>query len=360
MIKLMKPKLIPIIFSALALLLFNGCKKDAANITVGEGTPAVLTASASTLVLSSAAAADNAVTFSWTKADYNYNAAIQYTLEVDKKGNNFAAPKTYAIDASAMTQQLSVGDLNNALVLMGFAPGAASILEARVKSELRADQDVLYSNVLEMTVTPYPVLINYPSLYVPAAYQGWLPATAERVSSVLDNKYYEGYVYFGDTANLIFKFTSDTQWTTTYGWASSTNTDIYAEGTMTSTASGNLFVPATGFYLLTADLNTSKWTATKTVFGVLGDATPGGWDTDTDMVFDPATKEWKVTLNLVGGKVIKFRANDAWTINYGENKVPNGFLVLNGGDIAVTATGNYTIVLKLGNPGNYTYTLTKN
>lgn len=356
----MKKRILPIIFSALALLLFNGCKKDSTNVTAGDGKPAVLTASASTLVLTSAAAADNAVTFSWTKADYNYNAAIQYTLQIDKKGNNFASPKAYAIDASAASQQLSVADLNNALVLMGFAPGSASVLEARLKSELRTDKDVLYSNLLELTVTPYPVIINYPSLYVPAAYQGWLPATAERVSSVLDNKYYEGYVYFGDAANLIFKFTTDTQWTTSYGWASSTNTDSYAEGTMSSTASGNLFVPATGYYLLTADLNTNKWSAAKTSFGVLGDATPGGWDADTDMVFDPATKEWKVTLNLIGGKVIKFRANDAWTINYGENAPSNGFLKLNGGDISVAATGNYTVILKLGNPGNYSYTLTKN
>jgi len=356
----MKHKLLPIIFSALALLLVNGCKKDSVNVTAGDGKPAVLTASASTLLLTSATAADNAVTFSWTKADYNYNAAIQYTVQIDKKGNNFASPKAYAIDASAISQQLTVADLNNALVLMGFAPGAAAVMEARLKSELRTDKDVLYSNVLELTVTPYAVIVDYPSIYVPAAYQGWVATTAERVSSILDDKTYEGYVYFGDAANLIFKFTTDTQWSTTYGWASSTSTDIYAEGTMSSTASGNLFVPATGYYLLKADLNKNTWSAAKASFGIIGDATPGGWDADTDMVFDPATKEWKVTLNLIGGKVIKFRANDAWTINYGDNAPANGFLKLNGGDIPVTATGNYTVVLKLGNPGNYTYTLTKN
>jgi len=356
----MKNKFIPIVFSALALLLFAGCKKDADNVTAGTGKPAVLTATTNTLVLTSAGAAANAVTFSWTKADYNYNAAIQYTLEIDKKGNNFAAPKNYAIDASAMSQPLSVGDLNNALVLMGFTPDVASVMEARVKSELRADKDVVYSNVLEITVTPYPVIVSYPSIYVPAAYQGWAPATAERLSSTASDSYYEGYVYFGDAANLVFKLTTDTQWTTTYGWASSTNSDVYSGGTMSIGASGNLFVPATGYYLLKADLTKNTWEAFKTTFGVIGDATPGGWDRDTDMAFDPATKEWKVTLNLVGGKVIKFRANDDWSINYGNNATPNGFLKLNGGDIAVAASGNYTIILKLGNPGNYTFTLTKN
>jgi hypothetical protein len=356
----MKKKLIPIICSALALLLFAGCKKDSDTVTAGSGKAAVLTASANTLLLSGATAANNAVTFNWTKADYSYNAAIQYTLQIDKKGNNFAAPKGYAIDASAMSQPLTVGDLNNALVLMGFTPDVAAGMEVRVKSELRPDKDVLYSNVLELMVTPYPVIINYPSIYVPAAYQGWVPATAERLSSVKSDSYYEGYVYFGDAANLVFKFTTDTQWTATYGWASSTNTDVYAGGTMSNGASGNLFVPSTGYYLLKADLTKNTWEAFKTTFGVIGDATPRGWDADTDMTFDPATKEWKVTLNLIGGKVIKFRANDDWAINYGNNDTPNGFLKADGKDITVDASGNYTIILKLGNPGNYTYTLTKN
>lgn len=356
----MKHKLIPIIFSALALLLVNGCKKDSVNVTASDGKAAVLTASASTLVLTSAAALDNAVTFNWSKADYGYSAAIQYTLQIDKKGNNFAAPKEYAIDASAALQKLSVADLNNALILMGFSPGAASAAEVRLKSELRANENTLYSNVLALTVTPYPVIIVYPSLYVPAAYQGWAPATAERVSSVLDNKVYEGYVYFGDAANLVFKFSSDTQWTTTYGWASSTNTQVYAGGTMSSTASGNLFVPSAGYYLLTANLNDNSWTANKTAFSIIGDATPGGWDADTDMVFDPLAKEWKVTVNLVGGKAVKFRANHDWAINYGNNAPANGFLKLNGADIIISAAGSYTVVLKLGNPGNYSYTITKN
>lgn len=356
----MKHKILPIIFGALALLLVNGCKKDAVNVTATDGKAATLTASANTIVLTSATAAANAVTFSWAKADYGYHAAIRYTVQLDKKGNNFSSPKEFAIDAADITKPLSVADLNNSLVLMGFTPGVAGGLEVRLKSELLANVNALYSNVLSFTVTPYAVFVVYPSLYVPAAYQGWVPATAERISSVLDNKAYEGYVYFGDAANLVFKYTSDTQWTTTYGWASSTNSDSYAGGTMSSSANGNLFVPAAGYYLLTANLNTNNWSATKMAFSIIGDATPGGWDADTDMVFDATAKEWKITVNLVGGKSVKFRGNHDWTINYGDNKPANGFLKLNGENIPVTASGNYTIALKLGNPGNYTYTITKN
>ncbi len=78
------------------------------------------------------------------------------------------------------------------------------------------------------------------------------------------------------------------------------------------------------------------------------------------MTFSSATQEWKITTNLVGGKKIKFRANDAWDINYGDNAPANGFLKLNGADITVPADGNYTVILNLSNPGNYSYSITKN
>jgi hypothetical protein len=358
----MKFKNIKLIWGFVAVLIvLQSCKKDAVLVTANNGTPATLKASTTTIDLSIDKAANEAVSFSWDKANYGYSSAVQYTLQMDKKGNKFASPKDYAIDASAaLIQKLTVADLNNALVLMGFTPGVSGELEVRVKSELRANTDTLYSNVLSFSVKPYAVIVNYPSLYVPAAYQGWAPATAEKVASVKDDKYYEGYVYFGDAANLIFKYTTDVNWTTTYGWASSTNTDSWSGGTFSSSASGNLFVPSTGYYLLTANTTTNAWSATKTTFGIVGDATPSGWDVDTEMAFNSATKEWIVTANLVGGKSVKFRANHAWAINYGDNAPANGFLKLNGADIKVPASGNYTVTLKLGIPGNYTYSITKN
>lgn len=356
----MKQKLIRLIIGAMALFIISSCKKDLVQITAQTGTAATLKASASSVALSVEAAGSQAVEFSWDKADYNYNAAIKYALQIDKKGNNFAAPKEYGIDASMLSQALTVGDLNNALVLLGFTPNVAADMEVRVKSQLATNQNILYSNVLTFTVTPYPVIVIYPSLYVPAAYQGWTVSTAERVSSVLDDGSYEGYVYFGDAANLIFKYTTDANWTTTYGWASSTSTDIWAGGTMSSTASGNLFVPATGYYLLTANTKTNGWSATKTTFGIVGDAVAGGWEGDTEMTYNPESKEWSATTSLTGGKVIKFRANHLWVINYGNNDTPNGFLKLNGANITVPTSGNYTVVLNVSNPGNYTYTLTKN
>lgn len=357
----MKRHLTKTLFSVLALLVvISGCKRDDLLVKTTSGTGPTLTASSSTLVLSSDKATTEAVAFSWNKADYSYNAAIQYTLQLDKEGNNFAAPKEFVITGDATDQKFNVADFNNALALMGYSAGTASGLEARVKAELRANVNTVYSNVVKLTVTTYPIIIVYPSLYVPGAYQGWAPATSSKIASVKDDKVYEGYVDFTAATDFNFKYTEDTEWKVAYGWASSTNTATYAGGTFSSTAAGNLFVPGKGYYLLTANVNNSTWSATKTDLSIVGDATPGGWDVDTDMTFDATTKEWKVTANLTGGKVIKFRANHEWAINYGDNKPANGFLKLNGENIPIAAAGSYTVVLKLDNPGNYTYSITKN
>ncbi|MBB3969184.1 SusE domain-containing protein [Mucilaginibacter phyllosphaerae] len=357
----MKSNFMKTIFGVFAVLLvISSCKRDDIMVKSTDGTAPALTASANTLVLSSDNAASEAVAFNFNKASYGYSAAVLYTLQLDKEGNNFAAPKEYTIDASANTQKLTVGDLNNSLALMGYAAGRASGLEARIKSELRAGVGTLYSNVLKLTVTTYSVIIAYPSLYVPGAYQGWTPATAAKVASVADNGKYEGYVDFTAATDFNFKYTADTEWKLQYGWASSSNTGTTAEGTFAAGASGNLFVPSAGYYLLKADTKANTWNATKTTFGVVGDATPNGWDKDTNMTYDPATKQWKVTVNLTAGK-IKFRANGAWVIQYGNKKTnPTNFLEFEGADIPVTVAGNYTIILDLSNPGNYMYSLNKN
>jgi hypothetical protein len=58
--------------------------------------------------------------------------------------------------------------------------------------------------------------------------------------------------------------------------------------------------------------------------GIIGSATPGGWDTDTDMVKDPNDKsKWKLRLILTDGEA-QFRANNAWDAFWGGSSFPSG------------------------------------
>ena len=203
-------------------------------------------------------------------------------------------------------------------------------------------------NMMDYTYT-IELLGNAKSeLYVPGGHQGWNPATAPTVySRNLDWKF-DGYVYM--EAGNEFKFTSDPDW-------NHTNYGDGGNGTL-STDGGNLSVSEKGFYRLTVDLSNEPFTysITATNWGLIGDATAGGWSDSTPMTLNTATGEWTVTATLAGGKAFKFRANDGWDINLGGD-VNN--LSYGGDNIPVASDGTYLITLKLGNASAYSCTIVK-
>ena len=77
------------------------------------------------------------------------------------------------------------------------------------------------------------------------------------------------------------------------------------------------------------------------------------------MTYNVDDNVWEVTTDLEAG-VFKFRANDAWDINYGLDDPLINSLKKDGSDIAVDEAGNYTITLILNNSPIYTYTIVKN
>lgn len=341
----------------------QACKKDEVKTVLKTTAAPGLTVSNASLVLSSATAADTVETFSWTPSQYGYSAAVRYTLQLAKAGTNFASPKEIGMENRTQLKY-SGADINQLALIMGLAPGSATALDVRVKSSL-SDSLNIYSNKVTFNITPYLVIINYPSVYVPGDYQGWSPDKAPKLSSKTNNGIYEGYVNFPTSApSFAFKITSDPDWNhTNYGWASSTTTGNSVSGKLSTAGSaGNLFVPNAGYYRVKANTNASAmtWNVDKTSWGLIGDAIPTtGWDSDRDMTYDATTQTWKITLDLLAGKSIKFRANDAWDINYGDTGADLS-LEEGGSDIKVDAAGNYTVTLDLHVPGNYTYTVKKN
>ena len=101
------------------------------------------------------------------------------------------------------------------------------------------------------------------------------------------------------------------------------------------------------------------WSAKQHSWGVIGDATPGGWGTDTNMKYDNAAGVWKATIALTTGN-IKFRFNDDWGLNYGDDDTSNNILNQGGKDIPIATAGTYEIVFDNENEdGSVTYSITK-
>lgn len=187
-------------------------------------------------------------------------------------------------------------------------------------------------------------------LLVVGNHQSWKPE-AEVIGKVYPvdaDGNYAGYAYLDGE----FKFTSQNNWDgPNYGSGD-------AEGSLSTDAQAGNLTKDKGYYYITVNIKDLTYKADLRNFGVIGSATSGGWNDDTDLVYDPSDLKLKVTTTLTDGE-IKFRANDAWDVEFGDFGAgeKEGELAAKGGNIPVSA-GDYQIVVDLSNP-SYTYELIK-
>lgn len=299
-------------------------------------------------VLVEAEEANDFATFSWTEPEFGFSAAIEYTLEIDEAGNDFANAVTLGV-VRDLSFTFTNGDFNGILLAKGLPDNTASTLDFRVKAVLDGDIDPIYSNTVTANVTPYAAFVVYPQLQVPGSHQGWDPANNNTVIySLGSDQLYEGYIYFNTNA-VEFKYTDGPDWAVNWG-------DDGADGIL-ELGGANILAGDAGLYKLNVDLNTLNHTFEKTSWGVIGSALADDWNSDEDMTFDEVTNKYTLTTNLTAEE-LKFRANDDWVLDLGDDDA-NGSLEYGGANIVVPEAGNYTIELILSGPG-YTYTLTKN
>jgi hypothetical protein len=347
----MKSLYIKTIAYSMLVLLFISCKKDEDRVVAGNGTAPVLTSTAaSSMVLKEDNAAANAGVFSWTASSFGFEGSVvSYTLQVGVAGKNFSTVREVTV-GSGLTTTVTVATLNSLVNQLGLAAGQDGKAEVRVKATISDTYTPAYSNVLTYTVNPYQIIIDYPSLWVPGAYQNWTPATASKISSVLDNRIYEGYINFAAPGE--FKLNPAANWDHSYG-TPNTNAN---PGIIILDGGVNLSVASAGYYLIQANTNALTWSATKTTFSVAGTAV----GTETPMTLDVATGTWTITKTLAAG-TLTFKANGA-NLTYGSEAVANGKLALvgtglSGAAIPVTVAGTYKIIFNVSIPGNYVYSI---
>jgi len=83
--------------------------------------------------------------------------------------------------------------------------------------------------------------------------------------------------------------------------------------------------------------------------GIIGTATPGGWDAETALTRDAGNPQlWKGIVALTEG-ALRFRANNSWNFNWGGVSFPTGIGILHGSDnIQVNVAGDYFICFNTG------------
>ena len=343
---------------ALAILFIANmsCENDDQTIINPSGGPELLTPlTGSSYVLNPATASAEVTTLVWNHADYGVQTEINYEVEFSLADTEFAV-----ITSGGLTNNRFITftheSLNAIALSAGLTPYTAGDLDLRIKSSLGTNEDVIaYSNVVTITVTPYTT--DLPKLAVPGNHQGWSDAnnfeSAPRIAaSGFGETDYEGYMWLDGE----FKFLAPNG--ATFAWG---NTD-YGDngdfsGILVETGESNCSAIA-GFYRVRANTTDLTYTTTAVSWGIIGSATPTGWDSDTDLTYNPTTKKLEIaSIALVPG-AFKFRGNNAWSNGFDLGTVnADGFLV-DGGDLTFSgAAGNYKVILDLSNPRRYTYEL---
>ncbi|MDN3203367.1 SusF/SusE family outer membrane protein [Algoriphagus sediminis] len=296
--------------------------------------------------------AEATIPFEVTIADFAKDGNVTYAVEMDMAGAGFANAVEIGTSETTTVDVLT-SDLNDELVAKGLPLGTPSDVEFRVKASTDAGFSPLYGATTTVSVTPYDAFVDFPVLYVPGDYQGWNPANEKTVlKSVNFDKTFTGFVHILSGSGE-FKFTEENNWVDDKNWG-----DNGADGTLDNPSdAANIKVEEFGTFEVTVDMGAKTYTMSDPLlWGIIGDATPGGWDAETPMNFDRDENVLTITADLNAGEM-KFRANQNWDYNYGG---ADGELTAGGDNIPVAEAGNYTITLNFTEPGEVTYTLTKN
>lgn len=196
----------------------------------------------------------------------------------------------------------------------------------------------------KFTVT---LLQEFGVLYVPGDYQGWNPKTAAQLGSPKKDGVFEGYVAVKAGGNYKFKLTSQPDW-------NGTNYGDGGAGKL-STSGGDLTFPgAGGFFRINANTTNNTYSISRTTWTIIGSLT--GWGSDINMTLNNSI--WEATVNVTGKEEFKFRANNDWGVNLGDDGANNS-LEYGGANLTLPGAGSYRITLDLTNPGYYTYRVQK-
>ena len=177
------------------------------------------------------------------------------------------------------------GDLTN------VGPGAGMIKEP--------GKYMLTLNMMDYSYTIKPV----PELYMKGDANGW---DGYDYLAGDDGVHFTGFMYLNQNG---FKFTTAPDWSGTG----------YGENFSTALDAGNIVMtePA-GYYKVEVDLSEKTYKLTPiTSIGIIGAATPGGWDAETPLTYNKTERCWEVQdIKLKAGDC-KFRANNAWAMQWG-------------------------------------------
>lgn len=315
-------------------------------------------ASATTVAAAPADSLNPALTLTWNDPKFSVGLKnSKFTVMVAKTGTNFTsfASKEFT---NALKGDLTGKDINGMALKFGGVIGQPIALDMMVVASQANNNEPKKSAVIPISVTAFS---GFGLAASPAAITT-NPATPSATGVTFSwNKAFSGFTgvvtYELQHAKNGTSFASPTTVAVTGFSKSFTHLELNSIALgydVAPSAAGNVQFRMKAInelgaisYSATASVAITPYIAINSV-GIIGDATPGGWGTDTDLYRPDASKpsEWEVVVYLIGGKEVLFRENDLWDTKWGVGgKGGNNIPIANSGYYKAklnVATGVYS------------------
>ena len=328
-------------------------------------------------LLSAQTSANIAERLLWNTPSFGAQTSVSFTVE-GSSTNLFAATDPGYFSSGALTENnyaVSVANLLTIADALDLDGDPTSGKESSGMAYLRVTAsvgDATDSNGSSVVSEPQEIKITMvetegevpaPMLAVPGQYQGWNPGGAPLLAaSAAGQTDFEGFIYMdiNEADNQGFKFVEGVDGVYKWGnpdWGKSDDGVLVIEG------ESNITVDEDGLYFIEADTGAGTYSTTLMSLGLIGSATPTGWDSDTDFVYDATNNVLSLDINLTNGGEYKVRANNGWDIEFpgqfGPDSDGDGFLdTKNGNFTHEGATGNYRVTLDIFTARKYTLKVT--
>ena len=328
-------------------------------------------------LLSAQTSANIAERLLWNTPSFGAQTSVSFTIE-GSSTNLFAATDPGYFSSGALTENnyaVSVANLLTIADALDLDGDPTSGKESSGMAYLRVTAsvgDATDSNGSSVVSEPQEIKITMvetegevpaPMLAVPGQYQGWNPGGAPLLAaSAAGQTDFEGFIYMdiNEADNQGFKFVEGVDGVYDWGnpdWGKSDDGVLVIDG------ESNITVDEDGLYFIQADTGAGTYSTTLMSLGLIGEATPTGWGSDTDFIYDVTNNVLILDINLVNGKEYKVRANDDWVIGFpgqfGPDSDGDGFLDTKDGNFTHEgATGNYRVTLDVFTARKYTLKVT--
>lgn len=298
-------------------------------------------------------ATQTATTITWSETSVGVDTPVTaYIIEMALAGTDFVNPINVA-NTTETTYAMTVAQLNSKAIEAGLLPEVPGSVELRVSARIGGPNGYFIPSAnVTLNITPYTDVLDLSTpwgVVGSATPNGWAGPDVPfwKMTGVGNENKIVAYATLVEGA---IKFRMNNSWDApniNYGGSSGTLNQEHplVEG------GGDIMVTA-GSYKITIDLGNLTYKLEEYSLGIVGDATPNGWDgPDVQMIYDPTSDQFRAVVELANGN-IKFRLNNAWNTdeNWGGS---NGEISTSGGDIPVTA-GKYVVTV---NFNEMTYTL---